>query len=259
MTKLTSKKIKKEKPSIEKKEDDLLTLNSKKKQIETPKATELNTGFLSSVFSSLSNSSPAVKTEEKPVIKNTTPLEKITNGLEEKIIVNEIVPVIKKPIIETIPDTIVYEISYQNLKEEEQVVYTKDLPMIAANYQLVLVNAFGMSNLKELILGRREIKISCILPLESSNIVIDMRGGCFIKVVSEQEWMNREYNETKDLFDNAVLKAYREMAAQGITTAPAPTTQPNQPKQKQLPAANQTGEEYFPVGNIPVNRGIINF
>ncbi len=180
---------------------------------------------------------------------------KSPDGLEDKILVKE--TIVEKAITPIIPETIVYEISYMDGKEEH-VVYSKDLPTVSEKYLLNLSNAFGRSNLKELILGRREIKISCILPLANSDLVIDMRGGAFLKVVTEQDWMTREYDETKKLFDDAVLKAYREYAAQGVTALPPQQPNGKQPVGKQpQKQIQQQGEDYYPEGNITPDRSEI--
>lgn len=184
-------------------------------------------------------SPPKVEGEVKPILK----------GLQDTFIVKETPPIkLEPPKVETI----VYEISFMDGKEE-RVIYSRDLPTVEQKHLLNVVNAFGRSNLRELVLGRREIKISCIGNLDSPNSIIDMRGGVFLKVVAEQDWMEMEYEETKRLFDEAVLKAYREMSAQGITAlvqTPTVTPQPLKEQRRNVP----DNEENFPVGNIPVTR-----
>lgn len=218
-----------------------------------------------------------VKIEEpkKESIFNTTQIEKTikvnqpTNvtGIEEKIIAADI-PVVEKVIPPIVPETVVYEITFMK-NEVEQIVYTRDLPIINEKFLLNISNAFGRSNLKEVVLGKREIKISCNSPLTSTDLTIDMRTGLLIKVVVEADWMNREYADTKKIFDEAVLKAYREMAAQGITAATPNTNNPVQGvKRKPNPQTrvnqNQNleddGEDYYPPGNIiPTGRPMLDF
>lgn len=231
------------------KKDELLTIGKKIKTEEPKKE---------SIFSNVAKIEKTIHVAQPKPIKDA-------NGIEEKIITNE-VPVAEKPIVEAVPETIVYEITYMN-KGAEQIVYTRDLPVINEKFILNLTNAFGRSNLREVVLGKREIKISCNSPLTSTDLTIDMRTGLLIKVVSEADWMSREYADTKKLFDEAVLKAYREMAAQGITAAPANQPaqgkkRPNIPvtKQNVHPGYEDYGDDHYPEGNIPVGgRPMIDF
>jgi len=219
--------------------DDLLTVGPKKiKVVDHSKPKE------TSVFSNLQPTNIPKPTATKSV-----------NGLEEKVIVAE-VPVVETPPTPIVPETIVYEVTYMD-GTAEQIVYARGLPTITEKYILRLYGAFGRSNLREVVLGRKEIKISCNVPLANPDLQIDMRSGLLIKVVSEADWMTREYDDTKKLFDDAVLKAYREMAAAGITAA---TPQPSgvaTGKKKSVPLPPPDNEEHFSVGNIPVTRGPI--
>lgn len=219
--------------------DDLLTVGPKKiKVVDHSKPKE------ASVFANLQPTNVA-----KPATKSV-------NGLEEKVIVAE-VPIVETPPAPIVPETIVYEITYME-GTVEQIVYARGLPTITEKYILRLYGAFGRSNLREVVLGRKEIKISCNVPLVNPDLQIDMRSGLLIKVVSEADWMTREYDDTKKLFDDAVLKAYREMAAAGITAVtPQPSGAVATGKKKVVPLPPPDNEEHFPVGNIPVNRGPI--
>lgn len=231
------KKLKPSKDSVLGTEPELLSLKKEK----VTKGKIIDNTEKGSVFGNLS-------IPKEPTIQPKVE-EKVLKGLEDKIIVQE-EPKVKVVVPPIIPETIVYEISYMEA-QKEQVVYSRNLPVIKDNYLLVLDNAFGRSNLREVVLGRREIKISCMLPLKTPNLTIDMRGGTFIKVVAEQDWMEREYEETKKMFDEAVLKAYREMAAKGLTDLGI------QPVKGVVPVPPQeTEEEEFPVGNITPNKNI---
>lgn len=238
---------KKKEPTPEKK-DELLTLGKKTKPEEVKKE---------SVFGNMAKIEQTIRVTSKEPIKDL-------NGIEEKIITSD-VPVVAKEIVPVVPETIVYELTF--MKDSiEQIVYTRDLPIINEKFLLNITNAFGRSNLREVVLGKREIKISCNSPLIATDLTIDMRAGLLIKVVSEADWMNREYADTKKIFDEAVLKAYREMAAQGIT---AQTPNPNQnlvqgKKRPINPKRNPELEDEdfgdYPVGNIPVGgRPLLDF
>ena len=225
------------------KKDELLTINQKKVKVNLPPEE-------SSIFSNIGQA-PGI---EKTIHVNKT---KTISGIEENnIVVQDDVQIdIVKPIVQA-PETIVYELTYME-ENQEKVIYTKDLPSFSEKYLLNVGNAFGRSNLKEIVLGRKEIKTSCNNPLSNTELIIDMRGGLLIKVVPEQEWMNRGYDETKKLFDETVLKAYRDLAVQGITAPAAtqPVKQNAQRRQAPLPAPDN--ENNFPVGNIPVGRAPI--
>jgi hypothetical protein len=225
------------------KKDELLTIGPKKIKVNSPSEEP-------SVFSNVLK--PGI---EKTIHVNKTKT-KNASGIEENNITQTITPEILPPVIQA-PETIVYELTYM-YDTEERIIYTKDLPLFLEKHLLSVTNAFGCSNLREVVLGRKEIKTSCNNPLSNPELVIDMRSGLLIKVVPDQDWMNRGYDETKKLFDETVLKAYRDLAAQGITSASGtPSTEVGKQGKKKAPIQSPENEEDFPVGNIPVGRGPI--
>jgi hypothetical protein len=251
-------KIKKE--TTEKK-DDLLTLKTKPKPVETTPEGSVFSGI---VQPGLERSISVAKNGERSIITNPAALPPATvtdDGIETADIHPGQIVVDDTPVPEAPPKTVVYEVTYVE-EGEEQLVYTKEIPTFLDKYQLEVTNAFGRIPLKEIILGRKKIETSCFNPLEETEFTIDLRGGLLLKVIPEQEWMNRSYSETKKSFDEAVLKAYRDLAAQGITSAPVPTPIPQQPAQKgkrpPQQQAQQPADDYYPEGNIPVQgRGSI--
>ncbi len=227
--------------------DELLSLN-KKKVIKTVVIDPNSSTPEESVFSTITQ--PGL---EKSIVvskqKNNTVIK---DGIEESTFDAEM-SVTNTPLENTPPTTIVYELTFQS-GDVEVLIYTKTLPVFSDLYQLDIVDAFGRTPLREIVLGRKEIKTSCFTPLKQTQMSIDLRGGLLMKVIPEQDWMNRSYDETKKLFDEAVLKAYRDLAAQGITT-PAASKQKGQQRQAP-PQQEQERDDYRP-GNIPVQRGQI--
>lgn len=190
-----------------------------------------------------------IKAKAQTVIEKTIRVNQPVSGIEEN---NIVAPDLSKetlPIIPPVPLTIVYELTYME-GGIETIVYTRDEPSFLEKHLLSIVNGFGRSDLREVVLGKKEIKTSCNKTLPQSQILIDMRGGLLFKVVPEQEWMNRGYDETKKLFDETVLKAYREAAT-------TPSTVVNQKQEDKRRPIQQEDEGHFSVGNIPVNRGAI--
>lgn len=228
--------------------DELLSLN-KKKVIKTVVIDPNSSTPEESVFSTITQ--PGL---EKSIVvskqKNNTVIK---DGIEESTFDAEM-SVESAPLENTPPTTIVYELTFQN-GETEMLIYTKTLPVFSDMYQLDIVDAFGRTPLREIVLGRKEIKTSCFTPLKQTQMSIDLRGGLLMKVIPEQDWMNRSYDETKKLFDEAVLKAYRDLAAQGITTPQ--TTAPKQKQQRQAPQQQEQERDDYRPGNIPVQRGQI--
>lgn len=179
---------------------------------------------------------------------------KNSSGIEENNITVTPTPVVSK-VIPAPPETVVYELTYL-LNNVEKIVYTRDIPKFnSTKFELNITNGFGRSDLREVVLGQKEIKTSCYITLTESEFTIDMRNGLLIKVISDQDWMSRGYEETKKLFDETVLKAYRETSQ----TLPLPV---KQEKGRQVARQQQHIEDVeendFPVGNIPVNRTMLD-
>lgn len=160
------------------------------------------------------------KSQVKPVRVTTPPIAPPPPVIEEKDLVQEtaysqtIVHKLEEPIIE-----LVYEITFLEVigdRKIDKTVYTKDIPLFKEKNVLFISNLFGKENLKEVVLGKREIKASCKRPLEQTEFALDLRNGVLIKTVPEQAWMSSDYESTKKTFDEMVLKAYRELSQQPI-------------------------------------------
>lgn len=191
------------------------------------------------------------KTAKLTVINSpATPLS--TSVVEENDIVAsgniESTEIITEPLV---AENLVYELVFV-VGGKEQTVYTKLNPQFSAKHILKIENAFGKEDLKEVVLGRKEVKACCRKPLEQDYFEIDLRRGAFIKVLEEQNWMNTEYETTKRAFDESVLKAYRDLS----TVAPPPPVTgipATKPATKPVKPAQGTGPG-FGAGNLPIDK-----
>lgn len=140
----------------------------------------------------------------------------------------------------------IYEIVFINELNEEKVVYTAKQPEFRGE-NLFVSNCFGKAILYENILGLNEVRSSCRSDIERGITTIPLNKGVVIKSLKEESWMSLDYEATKKIFDEAVLKAYR-IAAQQTASVKV--------KQNPIPTgAPHNNQEAYPVGNIPVNRG----
>jgi hypothetical protein len=225
-----------------------------KKQEDVPKTEEL-----------LSiNKKPSNVTVEKTiqVTKDNSSTEEIMSSvfssgvIEEKTIaVEKTVEVIEKPVE---PEKLVYEVVFMEGRFE-RILYTHVLPTFETTGYLRVDNPFGREDFKENILGRKEISASSRKLLEDSEVFINLKTGILVKGIEEEAWMSRDFEETKNLFDRAVLEAYRAFSAQGITTTinnPVNKVVKSSTKDKVVqdtPIAEQEINPYQ-AGNIPVKR-----
>jgi hypothetical protein len=201
--------------------NELLTLLPKKEKQEIVKPKEVKTE--SSVFNNVIQEKTLISITEQNV---NTPL------LPEKL---------KKA------EVIIFEFTYLALPSKvETTIYTYTEPTIKSNGIILITEAFGRQSFEENILGIKEVFSSCRKPLDKSEIIIDLFSSVLIKAVKQEEWMDRDYNETKVLFDNAVLQTYRELAAKGITTSAA---KPNVAKRVNQKPANDPN--VYVAGNLP--------
>lgn len=157
------------------------------------------------------------KSQVKPVRNTPVPMTPPPPVIEEKDLIQEpaytqtIVHKVEEPIVE-----LVYEITFIETHGQNKVdrtVYTKDVPMFKTKNVLYVSNLFGRENLKEIVLKKKEIKASCKKPLDQTEFELDLRNGVLLKVIPEQPWMNSDYESTKKMFDEMVLKAYRELSS----------------------------------------------
>jgi len=197
---------------------------------------------------------PGKVTLIEKTIKTTPASKPLPNGIE---INNLSVHLTEQKIAEeNLPVFSVFEFTYY-INKVEKVVYTKTVPILNHN-MINISNGFGRSDLKEIVLGKKEVKTSCNNPLETPDLSIDMRTGVMIKVIPEQPWMGRDYITTKKEFDETVLRAYREMSTsvtlkdQGKVIVPRAKTTGITPK---TPSDIQfvDDDNDYPIGNIPVN------
>jgi hypothetical protein len=129
----------------------------------------------------------------------------------------------------------VYEVKYI-VDKKEYVFYTYDIPELIDN-TIVLIKPFGRKDLREVVLGKKEVKAFCKVDINEEAIKIDLLKGVLIKIVEEHPWMSLGQDETQRLFDQEVLSTYRQLSS----TIKTFNTQ-------------QTNIGEYPVGNIPVNR-----
>lgn len=179
--------------------------------------------------------------------KPTVPEEpKVSLTPKEKVVVET-----PKPVKKT-----VYELTYINDTLLEVTLYSYKAPTYANSTSLLLTDFFGKEELYENVLGLSEVKSSCKVEYDQEEVLVNLTKGVVIKSIDEEAWMSLDYVSTKKLFDDAVLRAYRQASAVKTGQVPVKTQQqrrtssiPIQPAQDQM-----MDNEQFPVGNIPVNR-----
>lgn len=156
-------------------------------------------------------------------VKNTIPfMTPPPPIIEEKDLIQEpsytqtIVHKIEEPVVELVYEITFIEVHGQN--KIDRTVYTKDVPVFKTKNILFVSNLFGRENLKEIVLKKKEIKTSCKKPLEQTEFELDLRNGVLLKVIPEQPWMNSDYESTKKIFDEMVLKAYRDLSSSNVSS-----------------------------------------
>lgn len=186
--------------------------------------------------------------ENKPVapppVQATAQVNEIVH--EQPIVVKSLKP---EPVKSN--KKIVYEFTYIDEHQIEVTIYSYRAPIYASSTQLSVTEFFGKELLHENVLGMSEVKSSCKIEYEQDEVLIDLAKGVVIKSIEEESWMSLDYEATKKIFDEAVLRAYRS----------ASQVQPAAMVNKRKPAANtQVNSDLedpsiYREGNIPVNRG----
>ena len=146
-------------------------------------------------------------------------------------------------------NTLVFEVVYY-AGDQEVKVYTNKTPTFLPNGAVEIEEAFGKHDLFENVLNVRQVKSSCRVNFEETMLTINATEGLYIKAVQQDRWMYLDYEETKKIFDESVLKAYRELAAQNVK---APIVQQGKATNV-IQSSNVVVNEEYQAGNIPVNR-----
>lgn len=212
------------------------------KEKQTDSSEENNEPLLSIVTTNVIQPTPVVNPEPSA----------FNQVLENKPKAPEVVapqPVVKTPVKPA--KKTVYEFTYINEVGEEFTIFSYQAPQYVAATTLQVTKFFGKEILYENVLGLSEVNSMCKVEFEEEDVLIDLNKGVVIKSLEEESWMSLDYDATKKIFDEAVLKAYR--------SASAIQTNPLQPKRKPAQAIQQqTGgqdQALYREGNIPVNRG----
>lgn len=209
--------------------EPLLTIKTvQQEQSPTNKIVETKAVDKSSVFTELKEEKPIEIIEKKPLAKTTQ--------------------LVKKTQEQTTPISLVWEMTFVDLNNVENTVYTYEDPIFLQDGMVEVHSAFGKSDLAETILNQTTVQTSCKKNLQEENLTIDVKKGTLIKAIPAQSWMSRDFEATKKVFDEAVLDAYRKVSSE----IKSKITQKEQVSKK----VPNVVEEYGP-GNIPVNRNII--
>lgn len=141
---------------------------------------------------------PQVKDEEKPsVFVQETNLEKKED----------------KPVFSTKKENFLeyYKIVFLDNKKKRE-IYTNKLPSFTAT-ELEIFKAFEKITLKEKILNKKLLQLDCKLELEAKKITISLSNGVLIKHCSKEQWMDVNHSTAEKIFNERVLKAYRDLTA----------------------------------------------
>lgn len=196
---------------------------------------------------------------DKPIVEAKPSAIEMEAIIEEEIIPEETQEVIPEEVVPPAPSFVdcYYELTTVNGKGEEVLIYTKVPPVIDTN-KISLSSVFFKHDFIEIVLKKKKVQVAC-RGKELESLELDISTSILLKAIQPQDWMIRGFEETKVLFDQAVLHAYR-LVNEEIASAPTPAAKPKQSQQsnekwedinriKQPPRVNLTDQ-----GNLVPDR-----
>jgi len=172
------------------------------------------------------------KEEEKPVeVKEVQSVFKEEKPIEVK---EEVQSVFKeeKPIEvkEVFPPPLSKTFYNVTIKEgdKEKSFYTRE-PLQLVGVELTLTNSFEKITLHENILNKRKLTLACSSSIKPV-IRVSLVNGVHIQTSEKEAWMEVQLEIAKKLFNERVLKAYREVTTQLTNEISNQTTKQIKPK-----------------------------
>jgi hypothetical protein len=146
-----------------------------------------------------------------------------------------------------------FEISYME-DSIEKTLYTYYIPTLS-DLELRVRNCFEKIHLKEEVLDYKVVEVLCAQTSEIPNWTLNLNEGILIKAINPEDWMTRDFNLAKSIFDLQVLNTYREaneaLKTQPTTRASTSNQQPQVQTERMSPDMNQQFRQSQPYRQQP--------
>lgn len=119
----------------------------------------------------------------------------------------------KKPVFEAKKEDVrYYKIVFIDNKKKRE-IFTKKRPVINSD-KLRVEDPFEKITLKENILNKKVLTLNCKLELDIKELSISLNEGVVISINVKETWMEVDNNTASKIFNERVLKVYRDLTAE---------------------------------------------